>query len=258
MNDRVIYESAIGQFAPVIKAVVLEDTDSTNREAKRLAAEGAPQGTAVIALRQTAGRGRLGRSFFSPVGGIYLSLILRPAAEAQAALRITTAAAVAAAESIERVSGRSCLIKWVNDIYIDERKVCGILTEGAINAADGTLEYAILGVGINTSLPEKGFPEDIADKAGAVFDKPVSHEVKAKLIGEFARSFFAYYSSLENRSYMTEYKKRSFLDGRSVSYSKNGSEHFARVIGVDDNAGLVLEENGITTVLAAGEVSVKL
>ena len=253
-----LYEARIKEYAGRLSPVVLESTDSTNAYAMRLAASGAPEGTAVVACRQTAGRGRLGRSFFSPEGGVYLSLILRPSASPQAALMLTVAAAAATAGSIELLCGRQCGIKWVNDIFIDGRKVCGILTEGAVNAGSGRLDYAVLGVGVNLSPPPGGFPAEVSGIAGALFDKPVSYETRARLIGLFAERFFEYYDAFEERGYMAEYKKRSILYGKSVTYMKNNVLHTARVVGINDDAGLVLDENGTEVVLAAGEVSVRI
>ncbi|MBR6501944.1 MAG: biotin--[Clostridia bacterium] len=143
--------------------------DSTNIYAKTLASEGYKDGTVVVAREQTAGKGRLGRTFFSKRGGLYFSVILRPYKSLNDTVFITTAAAVAAARAIEKVSGKKCEIKWVNDIYINNKKVCGILTEGAITP-DGSLDYAILGVGINLFAPKGGFPSNLP-LAGSVFDK---------------------------------------------------------------------------------------
>ncbi|MBO4422670.1 MAG: biotin--[acetyl-CoA-carboxylase] ligase, partial [Clostridia bacterium] len=124
---------------------------STNDTAKQYAREGREEGTVVIAGAQTGGRGRLGRSFFSPEGGVYMSLILRPAFDDYTI--ITPAAAAAVCRALERL-GFGCRIKWVNDIYLSDKKVCGILTE-----ADVAAGWAVLGIGINTVCPGDGAPE---------------------------------------------------------------------------------------------------
>ena len=130
----------------------------------------------VIANEQTAGRGRLSRSFFSPKDtGIYMSLLLRPKNySAKQAVRITTMAAVAMCEAIETVSDEKAEIKWVNDIFVRGEKVCGILTEGSFNLESGLLDYAVLGIGINIYQPKDGFPNELSSIAGAVFSEKQS------------------------------------------------------------------------------------
>lgn len=236
-------------------AVFFESTDSTNTQAKLLAEQGAPEGTVVVAESQSAGRGRLGRSFFSPEGGLYFSLILRPEFDADMVLFITVAAAVSASRAIESVFGRECKIKWVNDIYSDDRKICGILTEGSLNAATRKFDYAVLGIGINLSPPQHGFPDELKDIAGSVLLKgAASSRMKAELIRVFTDSFFSFYKHLEMKAFLPEYRARSFLNGRTVEYSLFGVEHHAFVVGIDDDARLILSENGKEFFLNAGEV----
>lgn len=152
-----------------LKTVILEETESTNSFCKELSRE-FKEDLAVIALSQSKGKGRLGRSFFSPKGGgIYISFLLHPHLNAEDCTKITTAAAVAAAKAIDFISRKNTLIKWVNDIYLDGKKVCGILTEAGFSGNAQKLDYAILGVGINLYDPENGFPDDLKEKAGSVF-----------------------------------------------------------------------------------------
>ena len=123
--------------------IVVDSVESTNTALKQMAADGADEGTVLIAKSQTKGRGRLGRSFVSDDGGLYLSLLLRPKSSAEASLLITVAAAVSVAVAIENICQKNCQIKWVNDIYLNGKKVSGILTEGAINPQNGRLDYAV-------------------------------------------------------------------------------------------------------------------
>ena len=149
------------------KKTYLSEIDSTNRYLKELAATGAPEGTVVIANKQSAGRGRLGRSFFSPEEkGIYMSILLRPEIELERAVLITSMAAVAVARAVERVSTIPAQIKWVNDIFINRKKVCGILTEAGINTEKGSLDYAVLGIGVNVGSME--FPAELKEIATSV------------------------------------------------------------------------------------------
>ena len=148
----------------------LAETDSTNKQLKELWLAGrAGEGTAVLAERQTAGRGRLGRSFFSPEGGLYFSLLLRPRDLASDAGLITVSAAVALARACDRFLPEGAAptkIKWVNDLYRDGRKIAGILAEAV---SRGNESRVILGVGLNLTLPEGGFPAELREKAGALF-----------------------------------------------------------------------------------------
>ncbi|MDO4608619.1 MAG: biotin--[acetyl-CoA-carboxylase] ligase [Clostridia bacterium] len=241
-----------------ITPIVLGTVDSTNSVAKAAAVEGAPEGTVIIANRQTAGRGRLGRSFVSKSGGVYMSLVLRPDISPADTLFITVAAAVAAARAIEAVSNQKCEIKWVNDIYINDKKVCGILTEGEINA-DGTLNFAVLGVGINLFKPQGGFPSNLPlassvfNKKGIFLNKNVQ---KSKIIAEFCKNFFNFYKNLKKKDVIKEYQSRSFLTNKQITYTKNGKTQSAVVLGIDDNANLIVKGEGDTEILSHGEIQI--
>ena len=144
---------------------------STNDIVKNAARAGAEEGFTVTARCQTAGRGRMGRSFFSPDGtGLYISILLRPTFHPKDALMITTAAAVATARALEAAGSRNIGIKWVNDLLINGKKIAGILTESSLSMGADSLDFAVLGIGINLLSPSNGFPEEIKDIAGAVFD----------------------------------------------------------------------------------------
>ena len=172
---------------------VVRTITSTNTVLKTLAAEGAPSGLALIAGEQTAGRGRMGRSFYSPAGtGLYLSLMLRPAMRAEEAVRLTACAAVAAAETIEELSGRETRIKWVNDILVDGRKVCGILTEASVDCENGMMNYVIIGLGVNLRDPEGGFPEELQSIAGAAFEAEQIPELRCRLAAGILDRLAAY------------------------------------------------------------------
>ena len=176
---------------PVYLQVQTEVT-STNTLLKAQAEQGAPEGTVLIAESQTAGKGRLGRHFTSPPGtGIYFSLLLRPHCTAEKSLFITTTAAVAVCEAIEQVTGLNPQIKWVNDVYLNEKKVCGILTEASVDFENGGLNWAVLGIGINIAVPEEGFPEEIRSIAGAIFDGPRPVEMRSRISAAVISRFFA-------------------------------------------------------------------
>lgn len=231
---------------------------STNTLAKELASEGAPEGTIVIAQEQTQGRGRLGRSFYSPAAtGIYLSIILRPKLNLEDSLRITTGTAVAVSRSIEEVSGLKAEIKWVNDIFVGGKKVCGILTEAATNFEIGNLEYAIIGIGINVST--EYFPEEIKKIAGSIFaTKPRNIPIKSILLATLLNHMAEAMDSFTDPNYMVEYKNRSFLIGKEILVLKGKESLPAKVIDIDDKAHLIVEyPNQTREALSSGEVSVR-
>lgn len=250
---------------------VLPVAVSTNAIVRENADCGAPEGHVVIANEQTAGRGRLGRSFFSPQNtGIYMSLLLRPDnCSSKQAVRITTMAAVAVCEAIESVSGEKALIKWVNDIFVRDRKVCGILTEGSFGLESGLLEYAVLGIGINVYQPEGGFPEELRGIAGPVFDTR-RDDVKNRVAAEFLNRFWGYYrldhccreaqhdAGAGAADYVEEYRRRSLVIGKRIAVLSAGGEKDAVAIGIDDECRLLVRyDNGAEACLSSGEISIE-
>lgn len=239
---------------------VFKSLASTNNHAKSLAEAGAPENTLIIAERQTEGKGRLGRSFFSPAdSGIYLSLILRPQFTAENMLYITIAAAVAVSRAIDDVFGVCTQIKWVNDIFLDGKKICGILTEGSFNIETGHPDYAVLGIGINITKPQGDFPTELKDIAGFIVDKECTSALKSRLIAKITDNFLSFYRALHNKEYIAEYRSRSCIIGKTVKYTAGNTEFSAYVNDIDENARLVVtDEGGCTHTLSAGEVSVRI
>lgn len=194
--------------------IKLGTVGSTNDYARKLALDGAVERTVVTAEKQTDGRGQKGRTFYSPEKtGLYMSVILRPGIRADRVMYITLAAGAAMAEAIEAVSGRKTQVKWVNDILMDGRKVCGILTESRTDS-EGITEFAVVGLGVNITPPEEGFAEEIKDIAGSILPEGTkcAEEAKEKLAGEFLRRFEEYYTEVKEKGpegpFMNEYLKR--------------------------------------------------
>ena len=242
-----------------LKLKVYRQISSTNTVLKQMAEEGAAEGTVLLAEEQSAGRGRMNRRFYSPPGtGLYVSLLLRPKMSATEATRITVTAAVAVAEAIEELTGRRTEIKWVNDILLDGKKVCGILTEGAIDVETGMLNYAVVGIGINVTAPEGGFPEEIREIAGAVCDKEVPG-FRCRLAALLLDKFMTLYEQLPERDCYEAYKSRSSLLGLPINILTLGAEPI-RATAVDiqpDFALLVRLEDGTIQALNSGEVSIR-
>lgn len=248
--------AALEQNRLVASVTVLEQADSTNRVAKELSKNGAPEGTLVVAKRQSMGKGRLGRSFFSPEGGIYMSMVLRPELPAQQAVMITTCAAVAVARAMEKESGLKTGIKWVNDIFVQGKKVCGILTEAGLDFETGIPEYVVLGIGIN--VERQPVPEELKEIVGCLEDFSEMPVEKNRLIAAVWNEFAVLYQEFFTAAHMKEYKERSILIGREVTVLAPEGEYMATVRDIDENGHLIVECEGTKRVLSSGEVSLRL
>lgn len=239
---------------------VLPTAPSTNALVREKANQGCPEGCIIIACEQTAGRGRYGRQFFSPVdSGVYLSLLLRPTAYSpQQATCLTAAAAAAMCQAIEAVTGQQPGIKWVNDIFLHGKKVCGILTEAAVGLETGALDYMVLGAGVNLYPPAEGFPEEIQPIAGSVLNRSCP-EAKNRLVGEFLNRFWYFYTHPECRAYLEDYRTRSLAIGQNVTVLSAGRAVSAYAYGIDDDFRLLIRcENGDTEALSYGEIRIQL
>ena len=259
-ND-ILSPALIGRFLPEnlpVEIEILESVPSTNTFLKQQAAEGEKEGKIIIAKQQTAGKGRLGRTFCSPKGtGLYLSILLRPKILPEKSLYITTAAAVATAEAIETVSGKKPEIKWVNDLFLNGKKCCGILTEASLDLESGGLEYAVLGIGIDLCRPENGYPQELEKIIGCVFETKPSEETKSRLAAEIIKNFFVYYKNLAQKPFLEKYRRRSLLTGHEITVLSDPPKA-AVAIGIDDDFGLIVQIPEGRTVLRSGEVSVRL
>lgn len=240
--------------------IILDVTDSTNEEVKKLAVQGYPEFTAVMAREQAAGKGRRGRQFFSPRdAGLYLSILLRPdTGSGFDPADITSMAAVAVSRSVEEVTGVRNEIKWVNDIICRGKKVCGILAEAGSGGPGSALSYVVLGIGINLFEPRGGFPEELKDIAGSVLEsRDTDDKLKTDLAGRIISSFREIYSDPE-RAYVSEYKERCSTPGKDVIVISGAGKRNAKALSLDDKCRLkVRYENGEEELLSYGEVSVR-
>ncbi|MBR6679835.1 MAG: biotin--[Clostridia bacterium] len=248
-----------------ISVGVFDKLDSTNSEARRYAAteNRNDEVTRVfVALSQSAGRGRMGRSFFSPnSSGLYFTALFDASdMPPERMLCLTPAAAVAVVRVAGRLGVNGAKIKWVNDILIDGKKACGILAE---SFAVGDKRYAAVGIGIN--LFTESFPAELESIATSFFDGTVSESQRLTTLAETAELLATELFDLKKMidagdlSYMDEYRRASAVIGRPISYVKDGVEHFGYAIGVDDLGRLsVRERSGETSVLSGGEISLFL
>ena len=191
--------------------------DSTNSRIRELAAAGKAEGYVLIAGEQTGGRGRMGRSFFSPADtGLYLSLLLRPGDfSPDQAMQLTTMAAAALCLAIEEVTGKQPGIKWVNDLFLNEKKICGILTEAGFNLETACLDYAVVGLGLNLYPPAEGFPSGLQDIASSLMDS-AQPELKNRIVTGFLNHFSDYYQNQRFEEASEVYRSRSILKGKTV------------------------------------------
>ena len=238
----------------------VQEIASTNQTAKRQALEPGPERCLLAANAQTDGRGRLQKRFFSPADtGLYLSLTLRRTRSYSDMVPVTMAAAVAAVRVLERRTDRHPAIKWVNDLYIRGRKICGILTEAALDLESGLLDYAVLGIGINTA--PISFPEELHRTATSVSNecgRPVSRSALAAcLLDELERELPGVGEPPPCR-FLEESRRRSVIVGRDVLVTKGNETFSARALEIDDEGGLVVETPAGRQTLRSGEVSVHL
>lgn len=245
---------SIGKFRVEMHGVL----GSTNDYLKREAACGAEDGLCAIALRQTGGRGRLGRSFFSPEGGLYMSVLLRREIPVSVAHLLTPAAAVAVAQALEACGSKKIGIKWVNDLYADGKKVCGILVETKLASAAKSIEYAVVGIGINLHKPEGGFPDDIKNRAGAAFSADVGID-KMELAGEILKRLDALCEAVRSGStgFTDEYRQRSVVIGRQVEITEPAGSYFADVLDIDRDCRLIIRTDTGVRGIFAGDAQIR-
>ena len=248
MDDKLTMEGILPYLndKSMAEYMVLYDIiDSTNTELKRRVRQGAKSKTMILADSQTAGRGRLGREFYSPSGsGVYFSMLFYPQIPAEELVLFTTAASVAVCHAIEAVTEQQPLIKWVNDLYLNGKKVCGILTEKQGDAV-------IIGVGINCTTVFEG---ELATIAGSLSQTGI----RCRLAAELVNCLVNIEAMISQRNFLDEYRKRSLVLGKEIAIlQEQGSCYFAEDIG--EKGELILRtKTGEKKILATGEVSIRM
>lgn len=233
-----------------IKVLYYPKTDSTNTQAKRLIAQGDNSVMLVVASEQTAGRGRQGKSFYSPNTGIYLSLVIHPDTSLQNAVTATTAAAVAVSRAIERLSDLRPEIKWVNDVFVNGKKACGILTEAVSDFETGIVSSVIIGIGVNITTSD--FP-DTVENGGCLGIDISRAKLVAAIADEMLEIAFSDYSQ-----FIEYYRTHSNILGKKINYIENGVSTPATAVAIDEKGGLTVEkENGERLTLRSGEISIR-
>lgn len=227
--------------------------DSTNNEAKRKSSSLADTPLLFVSNHQSMGRGRLGRTFYSPNDtGLYMSLMLKADKNTQDIVCMTTATAVCVTNAISKLCDVDPKIKWVNDIYISNKKVCGILCEAVTDPDSHKISGIIIGIGINIKTTD--FPaelENIAVSLGQAVDKN-------RLCALITDNIIDMYKDIQSRSFIEEYKRRSLVLGKKITYTENGEAKQAKALDIDNNGGLIIETEDGTKTLSTGEITVRL
>jgi len=238
----------------------LPETDSTNTQLKRLAREGAPEGTALVSGHQTGGRGRKGRSFFSPEGlGIYLSILLRPKCEAAQLMHLTCATGVAMCDAMESITGRRPGIKWTNDLVYGKQKLGGILTELGFTPQGG-LSYAVIGIGVNCCQQRADFPAEIRDMACSLAMMSGTEISRAQVAAAMLNALYQMNEVLltGKETMFDRYRQDCVTLGKNVSLVRGEEVRHAYALNVDDSGALVVRlPDGLLETVNSGEVSVR-
>ncbi len=232
---------------------------STNTVAKERAISGAINGTTIISNYQSNGRGRMGKDFFSPAHtGIYMSIILKPKWDISKSTLITTATCVSVKRAIKKCLNIDLDIKWVNDLYYKNHKVCGILTEAISNFETGEIDSIILGIGINVFMPDNDFPDDIKNLAGCLIKQEEIFDIsREKIIAHILNEILSISSDLSPDNFIEEYKSNSLVLGKEITILQ--TNEIVKALDISNDGSLIVQDkNGVIKSLYSGEISIRL
>jgi BirA family biotin operon repressor/biotin-[acetyl-CoA-carboxylase] ligase len=241
-----------------VEIQIYSEIDSTNAEARRLSAAGKQQPVLLLAEQQYAGRGRMGRSFYSPDGmGIYMTYLWQPHTSARDVIGVTTAAAVAVHRALCRILPKEANrlhIKWVNDLYLADKKICGILTEAVTDPADGKIRDMWIGIGINVA--PMSFPPELLDIATTLGSSELDRNV---LIAAIVNELLRILQDADRYAHMPYYRAHSMVIGKDVRTIRGDESVCGKVLDIDSEGGLVVERaDGTVETMHSGEISLRL
>ena len=251
--DRLCAAEIAAALPEEVEVVVLPSVDSTNNEAKRRLMGDAAQIMLITAEEQTAGRGRQGKSFYSPPGtGIYMTLVVHPNVPVADAVSVTTRASVAVCRAIRKITPERPEIKWVNDLYLNGKKICGILVEAVSDFESGVTRSLVIGVGVNLTTAD--FPD--LPQAGSINLQGLSRNL---LIAEIASQLLRETADLQSMTYLDDYRAWSMVLGKPIVYTQNGIKKEAVAREIDGCGGLIVENAaGERVTLQSGEISLRV
>ncbi|MBE6787823.1 MAG: biotin--[acetyl-CoA-carboxylase] ligase [Ruminococcaceae bacterium] len=238
-----------------IEIIRLESVDSTNDYLKQLVKDTALNNTVVIANNQTKGKGTKGRSFISLEGGLYMSILVHPKTTDFDATMLTSMTAVAVSETIDQISGEKTKIKWVNDIYLNEKKVCGILCEMGYDSLNKP--FVVVGIGVNLFKPKNDFPPEIKDIATYVFSKE-NKDIKSEFEKVLLKKFFLLSEQLNQKTFLPVYRQKNLVLGKQINVIASSSTRQAVALDIDECCRLLVEyPDKSQEYLSSGEVQIK-
>lgn len=237
-----------------VDVTVLETSDSTMKDAQLAAMAGKKSPLLIVADMQKAPRGRFNRPFFAAKQqGIYMSLLLEPKEQLQELPQYTILMAVAVAETIDELLGVESQIKWVNDIYLNHKKVVGILSEAMTDVETNSLKYIIIGMGINFSIPQENYPEELREKATSLFPDGKATTTRNQLIINIWNRFFDLLA--EQTTYLDSYRKKSFVLGKKITFKRKDQLYLGTAVAITDIGELVVDLGDEKVTLSSGEIS---
>lgn len=235
---------------------VFDTVNSTNIEAKKLGIEGYKNKTIVVSDEQSNGRGRFGRTFVSPKGkGIYLSLIIKPENMNISDVSFSTILTVVGVfRALNKLTKQNIKIKWVNDLYIDNKKVSGILTELISDVESGNIDFIVSGIGININASTDDFPDELKDIVSSI---KLENITRNELIAKITNEIYSIFLNFDKKEIIKEYKNNQLLLGKFIHYEKNGEHKEGTVIDINQDGCLVVEVDNKIEELNSGEVSIQ-
>ncbi|MFD2390616.1 biotin--[acetyl-CoA-carboxylase] ligase [Enterococcus gallinarum] len=252
-------QRALQEALPMVATIQIADqVETTMKEAKLAALSELSTPALFLSETQVGGHGRFNRPFFSPKGkGIYMSLLLKPNHTFSELPQYTLLAAVAVAQAIDELTGKETQIKWVNDIYLEGKKVCGILSEATSDFESGRIASIVIGIGINFAIPQAAFPEDIQQKATSLFPSGEAPVNRARLITAVWTRFFDLLDQLPADDYLTIYRQKSFVLGKTVCFTQQGIRYEGVAESITATGELVVRTTDDVKVLSSGEISLE-